>query len=353
MPEPQSTDGVSILIKHKWKIVLALIIFLIFFTFAYVIYPLMDGIVLGVVLAYVARPMKHYLDRYFPRLSPYLATCAIVLPIFLIVGLGVIEIFNMIIWAAKNQDYVTGILFDLVKRMSLPEIIQEKIQDILTNFSSYILPIIKQMPIGKIVNSFVMAIINILIAIVLCFYLLVDGSRLVEKLVDLIPEEVDEFSRKFLIHLDGILSAIFIGNTYSAIAVGILSLIVFSVFGFKNVLALSALMLIVALVPLFTGWTVIVPLSIYRYFEQGGERALIFLGVSILVIMIPPELLIRPYLIHTRSNIHPMLIIIAFIGGGLVGGIAGFFAAPILLGAIIAAYRANVEIKRKKLLRHA
>ncbi len=39
-----------------------------------------------------------------------------------------------------------------------------------------------------------------------------------------------------------------------------------------------------------------------------------------------------------------MLIIIAFLGGALVGGVAGFFIAPILLGAIVAAYRARSDL---------
>lgn len=354
MPDTQFTDGVSVLIKHKWKIALALIILLIAAVFLFVISPLLDGIILGVVLAYVARPLKQYLDRYIPRLSSHIATIAIVLPIFLIIGLGTIEIFNDILWAIKNQDYVIGFLLNFIDKLNLPDFIRERTRDVILNFTSYLLTVMKQLPVGAIAHTFTtlaLAVINVLIAIILCFFLLLDGRRLVEKIIDIIPHEVGDFSRKFLEHLDGILSAIFIGNTYSAIAVGLLSLIVFSIFGFENVLALSALMLIAALIPLFAGWMVIIPLTIYRYFELGSQSAIIFLAVSVVVIIIPPELLIRPYLIHTRSNIHPMLIIIAFIGGALVGGIAGFFMAPMMLGAIVAAYRAGSEIRKKEILK--
>ena len=97
MPNTQYADGVSTLIKHKWKIALAAIIFLITAMFLYIILPLLDGIVMGIVLAYVARPLKHFTDRYAPRFSPYLATGAIVIPIFLIIGLGIIEIFNFVV----------------------------------------------------------------------------------------------------------------------------------------------------------------------------------------------------------------------------------------------------------------
>lgn len=341
----QTEDGISTLIKNKWKMVLTVAIILVSVAFIYIILPLLDGLIMGVVLAYVARPMKQYLDRFSPKLSSYLATMAIVLPIFLIIGLGIIELFNQILWTIKNQEYVLLILLDIVEKLNLPDFARDRIIDIVLNFTSYLLPILKQVPVGVIARSFAgvaIIILNVIIAIILCFFLLVDGNRLVEKITDVIPAEIDDFSRKFMNHLDEILSAIFIGNTYSAISVGILSLIVFSFFGIRNVLSLSALMLLAALVPLFAGWMIIVPLAIYRYFEMGSQSAIIFLVVCFLVIIIPPELLVRPYIIKAHSDIHPMLIIIAFLGGGLVGGIAGFFIAPILLGAIVAAYRAYV-----------
>ena len=352
MPDSQFTDGVTVLIKHRWKIVLAVLILLTVITFLSIIFPLLDGIVMGVVLAYVARPMKHFIDRYTPRLSPYIATAAIVLPIFLIIGFGVIEIFNLILWTFKNQGYVVSSLLNLMEKMNLPDFARDKIKDIILNFTSYLLPIVEQLPVVTIVKTFSMFIINALLAVLLCFFLLVDGSRLVDRIIDIIPLEVEDFFRRFMDHLDGILSAIFVGNTYSAIAVGLLSLIVFWIFGFANIVALSALMLLAALIPMMAGWMVIVPLTIYRYFETGSESAIIFFIVSFLVVIIPPELLIRPYIIHTRSNIHPLLIIISFVGGGLVGGIAGFFTAPMLLGVIVAAYRASSEIRKGEILKH-
>ncbi len=355
MADSQLTDGISVLIKHKWKIVLSVLIFLIIAMFLYVILPLLDGIIMGIVLAYIARPMKRFIDRYAPKASPYIATLAIVLPVFLIIGLGIIEIFNDIVWAVKNQDYVLGILLSLLEKLNLPDFVRDRVRDMVLNFTSYLLPVLRQYLTISIVvemgKSIIMLLLNTFLAVLICFYLLMDGQRLIEKITDIIPEEVENFSGRFIIHFDGILSAIFIGNTYSAIAVGVLSLIVFWAFGLSNVLALSAIMLLAAIVPLLTGWLVVLVLGVFRYFEMGSQSAIIFLVVSFIVVILPPELLIRPYIINTKSEIHPMLIILAFLGGGMVGGIAGFFIAPILLGAIVAAYRAGAEVRKNELLK--
>lgn len=349
MPNIQISDGISVLIKYRWKIVLAFIILLITALFLYVIFPLLDGLVMGLVLAYVARPLKNFLDRFSKKLSPYIATATIVLPIFFIIGLGIIEIFNQSIWIIKNQDLVVNILLSIVEKFNLPVFASDKIKDIILNFTSYMIPIIQQLPVTEIASTLVMFILNTIIAVFLCFFLLVDGGRLIEKIIDIIPQEEEEFYRKFMSHYDSILLSMFVANAYAAIAVGVLSLIVFTAFGVPHVLALSALMLIAAIVPIFAGYMVIVPIAIYRYFQFGSESAIIFLIVSIVFVIIPPEL-IRPLLIQKSSDIHMMLIIIAFLGGGLVGGIAGFFIAPILLGAIVAAYRAYVDVQRKELM---
>ncbi|HUV82444.1 MAG TPA: AI-2E family transporter, partial [archaeon] len=85
-----------------------------------------------------------------------------------------------------------------------------------------------------------------------------------------------------------------------------------------------------------------------RYFEFGPENALVFFIVSGIILYAPNELILKPYIIGRTSSIHPLLVMIAFIGGGLVGGIGGFFMAPIFLGMLIAAYRAYIEFKGTK-----
>ncbi|MBU4075465.1 MAG: AI-2E family transporter [Euryarchaeota archaeon] len=355
MPDGQLTDGISVIIKHKWKIVLTVLILLIAAMFLFVIIPLLDGIIMGIVLAYIARPLKRFIDRYAPKAAPYIATGAIVIPVLLIFGFGLIEIINDIIWAVKNQDYVIGVLLSLLEKLSMPDFIRDKIKDMILNFTSYLFPVLRQyLTISFVVDmgtAVLVLALNTMIAVLICFYLLMDGERLITKITDIIPQEVEGFSTRFIKHLDAILSAIFIGNTYSAITVGILSLIVFWAFGFDNVLALSAIMLIAAIIPILTGWLVVIVLGIFRYFELGSESALLFILVTFVVVILPPELLIRPYIIQAKSNIHPMLIILAFLGGGMVGGIAGFFVAPILLGAIVAAYRAGAEVRKSELLK--
>jgi predicted PurR-regulated permease PerM len=70
-----------------------------------------------------------------------------------------------------------------------------------------------------------------------------------------------------------------------------------------------------------------------------------------IILYIVPELILRPYLIGKVSSIHPLLILLSFMGGGIVGGIAGFFLAPVAVGMIIAAYNvyAKADLKSDRI----
>ena len=93
------------------------------------------------------------------------------------------------------------------------------------------------------------------------------------------------------------------------------------------------------MVPFLTSWVVILPLSLYRYFSTDAQGAALFLLISSALIYLPSELLIRPYLVASRSSLHPLLVMISFMGGALVAGVGGFFLAPAIMGTIVGIYQ--------------
>ena len=341
MPE---SDGMKILIENKWNIV-ALFIFLIILTiFTFIILPLMDGIILGLVFAYIARPLKREIEKKGASnyLSSIIATFTIITPLIMILGLGLVEIVNQLILLAQNQWYFNSLII-YINELDVPKPIYDQIQNILFNLSSIFLPQLAKIPQFGI--SVALFLLNVIISIFVCFFLLLDGFRFIDALMDIIPKDKLPIAQSFKKHLDHILAGIFLGNIYAAMITGILSIAVFYYFNVTHIPAMSALMLLAGLIPIFAGWMVLGPMAVFRYFEFGFENAAVFLIVSSIILYAPNELFLKPYIIGRTSSIHPLLVMIAFIGGGLVGGIGGFFMAPIFLGLLIAAYRAYMEFK--------
>ena len=127
-----------------------------------------------------------------------------------------------------------------------------------------------------------------------------------------------------------------------------MSAIIFFVFGIPHIVLLTAFVFLAAMVPILSGAMVFLPLTVYLYVDRGPAMATIFLLVSLVFIYVPPDFILRPYLINRTSNLHPLLIILSFIGGGLVGGLSGFFAAPLVFGLLVAVYRTYVKFGEKE-----
>ena len=103
------------------------------------------------------------------------------------------------------------------------------------------------------------------------------------------------------------------------------------------------LLAIVALgcLQLWRGWTVYAFDTAQDTLRWAVYAVLFFLAGSTLVHL--AELLIRPYLVSAASSIHPLLVLISFMGGGMVAGMAGFFLAPALVGVIVGTYQVMAE----------
>ena len=335
-------DGVSQIIASRWKIGIALVLAVLLFFAFLILLPLADGIVLGIVFAYIARPVQVKFGKY-RKVGALIASLFIFVPIVFIVGAGVVEILNQVSWIIEHQASVMSGILDFINALEIPETYVERINTAIWNLFTSLLPAVGSIGLISYAQSIGLFVINFIVSIFFCYFLLADGDRLYCAFLGVIPEEYQDTVNRYAAHLDLILRGVFIGNAYAALIVSVTSVAVFYAFGFPHVLALATLIFIASIIPLFAGYMVLVPLSLIRYLEQGSESAFLFFVVSSLVIYGPPELILRPFLTGLKSKIHPMLLMLAFLGGAFVGGVAGFFAAPILLGALVAAYRVYQE----------
>lgn len=334
-------DGVSVLISSRLKIAVVLIIILLSFILASIFLPLADGIVLGLVLAYIARPIYIKLHRH-PRIGALIATLVIVMPVVLIIGSGIFEIVRFIGWVFDNQDVFINSLFDFVRSIDVPPEYNERILLFIWDTSTSVLPLLSGFGFLAYAKTLVMFALNLVISVLVCYFLLVDGHKVYNNVVAFMPVENRPWVAEYIEHMDLILKGVFIGNAYAALFVSVTSLVVFYVFGFSHILALATLIFIASVIPLFAGYVVLIALAVVRYFDMGLEAAVVFFIVSSVIIYVPPEFILRPYLATMHSRVHPMLILLSFLGGAFVGGIAGFFVAPMILASLIAAYRVHM-----------
>jgi len=329
-----------------------LLVFAVLLLLSYFLFPLVDGLVLGIVFAYLGRPIKNFFKTR-ERLGSAVATVCIIIPITVILILGALEIANQILSLAQHQGDIIKGLSTFIQEFEIPPYIYDMLTGSIQNVLGIITTIAANIPVFNYGKNLMLVILNLILAIPVCYFLLQDGMRFAESWFNLIPQERVAVHKKYFTRIDQILSGIFLGSMYTAIMGGILSAFVFYLFGLPRPFALASLVFLAGLVPILTAWAVIIPVSVYRYFNLGPLEAMTFFVVSSLVIYLPSELVLRPYIVSVRSSVHPLLVMLSFLGGALVAGIGGFFLAPATMGVLVGIYQVRQEEMREKKMKEA
>ncbi len=319
---------------------------LMFFTLAlaillsYYIWPLLDGLILGLVFSYVGRPVRDIFKQN-RRIGSISAIVCIVVPLSAIFATGVIEASNQIRWLEGHQDEIVNLIFESVSRIHIPPVILDEISRSMANLTGMGLNLLAGLPVFQLGSTITLGIINLLISLCVCYFLLLDGDRLAGAVMEFFDLEKKSLEMRCLSRIDSILCGVYMGSIYTAIAGGITSVAIFYLFAVPRPFAMASIVFLAGLVPFLT-WLVFIPTAVGRYIELGPLNAWLFFIVASILVHIA-ELVIRPYIVYAKSSLHPLLVLLAFLGGGLVAGIAGFFLAPAMVGVVTGIYRVMTE----------
>jgi len=319
-------------------IICGIVLLLAFLLLLRAISPLFDGIILGVVFAYVARPIKRKLAVLGEVLSSAIATLCIIIPIVLIVILGISEAIRQLIWLSSKQEEILSKTLGLLGSDLVPADITNMIHQRLPEILDYVSPILHSIISIETTINMGILLLNVFVLIVVAYYLLADGSKIVTAILKLVPLGKEDVALQYIREVDDIIAGIYVGNFFVALLIGLLSVPFLFAFKVPMVALIASLVFLAALVPLLAKWMIWVPISIYLFYTSGIYPAIAFFILVLIFIDVAPEFFIRPKLIGLTSKIHPLLLLLAFIGGGITGGIAGFFGAPVLVGILVGSY---------------
>lgn len=318
-----------------WTILLLISVLAIICMILYFFLPLLDGIVMGIVFAYVAKPIKRKLEHLGKIKASVIATTAVVIPISVLIFYSLFQGLNQAIYIITHYQIIESSLLDLLSRLGVEEG-EKYVRWFTSNVFSVLQSTIKP-SVVEITKRATMVILNFLISIVVCFYSLADTERFVNRAISIVPDKNREELRRFIKEIDRTFESLWFGNFVVAMIIGIASLPFFLYFNIPFAPLLSGLMFLAALIPVFAEWMIILPASIYLLLVDLW-KGLTFLAVGVVFFYIFPELILRPQFVGYATKIHPLILMLAFIGGGIVGGISGFFIAPMIAGLATAIY---------------
>jgi predicted PurR-regulated permease PerM len=323
--------------KDKWVFVLtASLVTLIFLTF-YFFYPLLDGIVMGIVFAYVAKPVKKRIERKTGSLaSSLISTLVIIVPISFLMFYGIFQGVNQLIYLLSHQSEVESSFIGALRDAGIDEKYIQQVEELIPTLVSIAQSKLKLSALDATVKA-VMFFMNFIISIIVCFYVLLDADKFIESLLKVLPEERREEFGRFVKEVDEIFLGLWFGNFVVAMLIGIASVPFFLFFNIPYTPLLSGLMFLAALIPVFAEWMVLAPVALFLALKDVWT-AVWFIVIGFVFLYFLPEVILRPYFVGYASKIHPLVLMLAFIGGAIIGGVSGFFIAPMLAGLITAVY---------------
>jgi predicted PurR-regulated permease PerM len=165
-----------------------------------------------------------------------------------------------------------------------------------------------------------------------CFFFLVDGNRFVHWTGDKIPMDPDVRIQVLESFKNTAISVIW-ATLAAATAQSAVILVSFLILGVPAAFLAAGATFIFAWIPLVGSTPVWVAAVLYLFFEGMTWKAILMVVFGLITGLV--DNFVRPMVLKGRSNMHPLVSLVAIFGGIGMFGIMGVFVGPILAAVLI------------------
>lgn len=172
-----------------------------------------------------------------------------------------------------------------------------------------------------------------IILIVATFFFLYDGPAMIKSVMYLSPLD-DAYEQELLLEFDRISRAVVLATVLSAIVQGLTAGVGYYVAGMEMMVLLVMLTTIFAMVP-FVGPAVIwVPVCLYLGLYEGKIFAACLLALWGVAVVGTIDNLVKAYVLHGQSQLHPLLALLSVLGGVQTLGPVGIVVGPMVVALL-------------------
>lgn len=311
--------------------------------------PFFSIIVLAGVLTGIFHPLfrlMHFKGRVRPPLASFL-TCLILffilfVPTALFIGVLTQEAFGLYELArnAVRNDQIKALLqnSEVLERANdylVPlnfQITGDQLQSIISDVGKVVgLYLYEQA--RAIASNTLMTLVNLFLMLLVIFFLLIDGPRLISYIIDLSPLPEDQ-EEKLISKFNDMAGAVLIGNGLGGLIQGVMGGLLFWAVGLPSAFLWGVIMGLLAFLPIIGIGAVFIPTAIFLALK-GRVGLGIFFVIYYLVLSGGVEYLFKPRLVGQRVKMHTLLVFFAIIGGLKAFGILGIVYGPLIATAFL------------------
>lgn len=331
-----------------------------------VLYPFLFGLLIAYFLNPLSKVLDHFLNRFFKDRHPGIRKgLSILLSYIIVLGLIITVLFYIIPQIIDSLTQITSFInsaqsgynqfmdkvlelesthpeWDLSGINDAMEEIPDKIINIITKAIPTIIPTIYNTSM-----SLISGFLNVIIAIIVSVYMLIDKNRLIFNAKRVIYAIFGQKTGDKLLHTGSecnrIFSSFIIGKLIDSLIIGILCFIAMSILKLPYALIISVIVGVTNMIPYFGPFIGAVP-GILLLLFVSFKYALIF-TVLIIVLQQFDGLYLGPKILGESTGLRPLWIIFSITVGGSIAGVLGMFLGVPTLAVI--AYILNYFIEKR------
>ncbi|WP_457612856.1 AI-2E family transporter [Methanocaldococcus sp.] len=308
----------------------------------YIVFPFIDTFAYACAFAYMALPIYNLLVKKLNRtVSAALAIGIYLIPITLITIYAFSTFLNIVLSIDPNS--INQYFLSVLNNPLLDRIITN--DEMITKYVNELIKYAISQLSGKIIDVGYLAIKTILVLFI-TFYFLRDGYKFKDVVISFTPENYKEKMKIYLQYLHDSYKNLFISCVSLSIIITILSYIGYLIAGVKYAELFAIITGVFALLPILGGWMVYIAIAIYFFLTHNYAKAIFIFVYGELFLSIAPDFVIRPYIVKKEVDIHPVLVVVAFLIAPLSLGLSGFAIGPLVVGALNAFYLAKYRDKK-------
>ncbi len=324
---------------------IALFVFSVIFFI--IMLPFWKAFIWGVTLAIVFYPLYKRLNVYIKR--PTLSTFATVIIILIVIALPItVAVFITVNETEKfinNIDTIKSAFQGVIAKINTISHLKllapwiDKIDDnlfmVLKNTG-----ILITKNVGVLFSSTYSILANFVFSFIITFYLIKDKDRFINYLAPIINDR--ESFERIIKSVEISINATVLGGVATAFIQGIVGSVGFLIVGLNAFFMWMFLIALFSFVPLVGTAIIWIPAAVYLLIK-GSYLAGIFMFVWGVVAIGMVDNYVRPMIIGSKINIHPMILFFGIIGAIVVFGPIGIIVGPVALSVIDALVRVYIE----------
>ena len=269
-------------------------------------------------------------------------TCLIValvilIPVLFVASLVGNEVYDLLTKTSVDNGSINNLITQINSKLKTVPILEDihlenylsadRAVGLIKSFSQNALLIIQKTYKGLAHFVFV-----VVITFFSLFYLLIDGKKLLKKIINLSPLK-DKYETRLIDKFNSIAKATIKGTTLIALLQGLLGGIVFWATGVSSPVILGILTAVASVIPSVGSALIWLPTGIIMIILGNIWSGIIILLAGGVIGTI--DNILKPKLVGKDTQMHPLLILFSTLGGIALFGIAGFIVGPIIISFFI------------------